>query len=219
VVVFSFYRLNLGISISQFIRQQLKRVSIFDILVPMLIQFSIAALAIIFVFRTNGDSLINIKFIQFSKIVPLIIINITSGPMGEELGWRGFALQELKKKQNTFLSSIIIGMVWGLWHFPLWLVSGFSGIDFIVYSSSFMLGIISFSIFISYYYLKTRNIIVAVLIHFTFNILMQLVVLEDTKFILFVSILYLFASLAIVLSNRKMFFNRPSEKISQPTAK
>jgi membrane protease YdiL (CAAX protease family) len=37
---------------------------------------------------------------------------------GEELGWRGYLLKALKNK-TVLSSSLIIGAVWGLWHFPL----------------------------------------------------------------------------------------------------
>lgn len=39
--------------------------------------------------------------------------------MGEEFGWRGFALPNLQKRYNALISSIIIGTVWGMWHLPM----------------------------------------------------------------------------------------------------
>lgn len=54
------------------------------------------------------------------------------GPLGEELGWRGFALPNLQKKYTALTASIIIGVVWALWHLPAyWAPSGtaISGYD------------------------------------------------------------------------------------------
>jgi membrane protease YdiL (CAAX protease family) len=44
------------------------------------------------------------------------------GGGNEELGWRGFALPSLQRKYNAFFSSIIIGVVWTLWHAPLGII-------------------------------------------------------------------------------------------------
>jgi membrane protease YdiL (CAAX protease family) len=40
------------------------------------------------------------------------------GGGNEELGWRGFALPRLQEKYSPILSSIVIGIVWTLWHAP-----------------------------------------------------------------------------------------------------
>lgn len=38
--------------------------------------------------------------------------------LGEELGWRGFALPALlEQRRSAFVSSLILGLLWALWHF------------------------------------------------------------------------------------------------------
>jgi membrane protease YdiL (CAAX protease family) len=41
------------------------------------------------------------------------------GPLGEEIGWRGWLLPRLQLRLSPLLASLIVGLVWGLWHLPL----------------------------------------------------------------------------------------------------
>ena len=68
---------------------------------------------------------------------------LISGPLSEEFGWRGFLTDTIFNKNNILKCSVIIGLVWGLWHLPLyfypaqiqyeWInINIFLGIGFIV---------------------------------------------------------------------------------------
>ena len=46
------------------------------------------------------------------------------GPVEEELGWRGFALPRLQQHRNALDASILLGLIWGFWHLPLYFVLG-----------------------------------------------------------------------------------------------
>lgn len=52
-------------------------------------------------------------------IPSLIVSTFVNGGMSEEFGWRGYALPRLQVKFNALTSSIILGAVEGLWHYPL----------------------------------------------------------------------------------------------------
>ena len=52
------------------------------------------------------------------------IIAIFTGATGEELGWRGFALPRLQRRCSALISSLLLGLYWGIWHLPSWIISG-----------------------------------------------------------------------------------------------
>ena len=63
------------------------------------------------------------------SVVPSIIILTIFAGMGEEFGWRGFALPRLQARHNALVSSLIIGALWALWHIPLYFIKGTSQYD------------------------------------------------------------------------------------------
>lgn len=95
--------------------------------------------------------------------IPLFII----GGGFEELGWRGYLQPKLEKVTSYLVSTLIVGLIWSIWHLPLWLISGTvqSALPFVVYT--FLAIILSFSFTTLYKY--TRNILLVVLSHAWFN--------------------------------------------------
>jgi len=63
-------------------------------------------------------------FEQFpiSIIVFLYIFIFTA--LGEEYGWRAYALPRLQERYSHFTSSSVLGFVWALWHLPLFWMAG-----------------------------------------------------------------------------------------------
>lgn len=53
-------------------------------------------------------------FVLRSILFTLLVVAV-----GEEAGWRGWMLPELQKRFSPLASTVLIGIVWGLWHYPL----------------------------------------------------------------------------------------------------
>jgi membrane protease YdiL (CAAX protease family) len=45
---------------------------------------------------------------------------LLGGPLGEEIGWRGFALPRLQELHGPVKASLILGLLWAFWHAPIW---------------------------------------------------------------------------------------------------
>ena len=61
-------------------------------------------------------------------IVPTLVFWLVFGPVPEEIGWRGYALGGLLGPQpgrrRVLVASLVIGVVWTLWHVPLYFIEG-----------------------------------------------------------------------------------------------
>ncbi len=128
---------------------------------------------------------------------------LLSGPLGEELGWRGFALLELQKKYSPLIASIIIGFWWGMWHLPIWLTTGFIGMDLIKYSFFFMLTIIATTIIMTVCYTINQNLMIPIIIHQLFNFFIGSINGNLIDLIMYNAILYSAVAVLLILINPK----------------
>ena len=59
------------------------------------------------------------------KIVILFLVfTLGFDGLGEEIGWRGFALPKLLEGRSALVASLILGALWAVWHFPFALTKG-----------------------------------------------------------------------------------------------
>ncbi|HLS13271.1 MAG TPA: type II CAAX endopeptidase family protein [Beutenbergiaceae bacterium] len=52
--------------------------------------------------------------------VNLVLLLIVPG-MVEEIGWRGFGLPLVQERSGPIVASVVIGVLWAVWHYPLWI--------------------------------------------------------------------------------------------------
>ncbi len=108
------------------------------------------------------------------RIFPFAVFILLFGPLPEELGWRGYALDGLQARYNALVSSLILGAVWSLWHLPLFFMRGTFQHDVLKFGTldfwSFLAGTIVVSILFTWLYNNThRSTLSAILFHFMVN--------------------------------------------------
>jgi hypothetical protein len=88
--------------------------------------------------------------------------------LGEEVGWRGFALPRLLARFSPIAASLLLGAVWGIWHLPSFFVSGLpqAGLQIPV----FLLGALSLSVIATWIVIHARgSVFLSMLLHFSVN--------------------------------------------------
>ncbi|QTD40454.1 CPBP family intramembrane glutamic endopeptidase [Sporosarcina sp. Te-1] len=198
-----FKKIYPGHSFIQFIKNKFKnRLKLSALLTASMIQIFIFLMILFFVSTTSeADSLFTKT--SWGVLVYYFFKTLLSGPLGEELGWRGFALLELQKKYPPLLASIIIGFWWGLWHLPIWFTTGYMGMDLINYSFFFMIAIISTTILMTAFYNLNRNLTIPIAIHFFFNFFIGLIKGNLIDLIMYNAFLYGIAAFLIIVINPK----------------
>jgi len=96
------------------------------------------------------------------------LLALTTGPLGEEAGWRGFYLPRLLSKYGPLPASLILGLVWSLWHYPLYYGSVMGSAGGI---ARFTASVLCFSLLLTILWAHTGgSVFWAVVLHWTINI-------------------------------------------------
>jgi membrane protease YdiL (CAAX protease family) len=88
--------------------------------------------------------------------------------LGEEVGWRGYALPALQARHGAFLASVILGAVWALWHVPQFFnpATLYSDLPFVL----FLAYLIPFSVLITWVFNSAGGcVLMAMLVHAIMN--------------------------------------------------
>lgn len=99
-----------------------------------------------------------------SALAVALLLSAIKGPV-EEFGWRGFALPLLQRHLAPFWSALLLGMIWGFWHLPVFVLSGTqqSAWSF----NAFFAGTVAISVIATALYNATRgSIFFAAVFHF-----------------------------------------------------
>jgi membrane protease YdiL (CAAX protease family) len=119
------------------------------------------------------------------SLITFVIFIFIFGPLPEELGWRGYVLDELQEQMNAVVASIVLGVIWAIWHMPLFFMNG-------TYQNELGIGTLSFwqfcifavvfSVLITWVYNNNRSsTLSAALFHFIVNLTGNLIEISPTE--------------------------------------
>lgn len=150
-----------------------------------------------------------IDYVPWKGNISFYILNFVSmliGSAAEEIGWRGFLLPNLEKKHTPFMSSVIVGILWGVWHLNF--MAGIFG--FILYTVT----IIEMSILMSWVYNKSNGSLFLMTVwHLVFNLASRIFLWDRFGLQLFIveAIVFAIPCLLVLVYEVNTYFLKSSE--------
>jgi uncharacterized protein len=189
-----------------------RRIGLYWWPIILFLQFLINIVASLFSFIGGGDPG-QLRFCEAFLNAPLgfLAFMLIFGPIPEEIGWRGYGLDALRTRMNLLNTSLLLGVIWALWHLPLAFVEGSfqNGLaEYMPSLISYFFAFIPTSIIMSWIYYRTnRSTLSAILFHFAGNTAGEIFHLSlETRVIQ--TVLCAVVALIIVIAERPLFRQR-----------
>ncbi|WP_255681425.1 CPBP family intramembrane glutamic endopeptidase [Natrinema sp. SYSU A 869] len=112
-----------------------------------------------------------------AAFLPTLLFS-TLPPVLEELGWRGYALDQLQRTRTALAAGLILGVIWAVWHLPLFLIEGTNQHDAVGFLTTrfwlFMIGVVALSVAFTWIHNGTGgSILASILLHSWTNFTLQ----------------------------------------------
>jgi membrane protease YdiL (CAAX protease family) len=121
---------------------------------------------------TSGRALI----VTVGGPVPFIVGMLVAGPLAEEPGWRGTAYPRMRASMGRIQAGLLLGVVWAIWHLPLFFIHGTTQAGLGLFSWSgllFMLNVLPMALLTGYAY-ERAGVAASIAVHFAVNTTMAL---------------------------------------------
>lgn len=148
----------------------------------------------------------------------------TLPPLLEELGWRGYALDRLQLNRSALVSGLILGVIWSIWHLPLFFIEGSYQHDMVGFGTlefwMFMIGIVPLSVAFTWVYNNTaRSILAVILLHGWTNFTVQTIELTGRSEVFHIGLWFVVVALLTVIWGAKTLTKGDEMPPSPPRAR
>lgn len=135
-----------------------------------------------------------------SQAIPFAIgMQIITGAVGEELGWRGFLLPRLRRRYGPVTAAWVMGSVWSLWHLPAWFVPWLPHRTFPLAPTLIMTA--CFGVFMAFvFYRAGESVIATILAHLSLNIMTAMGGVRLSSVVFWTTLATMFSVVAILAS-------------------
>ena len=160
------------------------------------IPFAVAAVALV-AYVLLGNVAPGLGTISAIEVLIFVLV------IGEEIGWRGFLMPRLRGRMSLPAAGLVTGIVWTLWHLPIYLAPDQGLAAFAV----FAWWVVPFAIVMGFVAERARySVIVATVMHGSANISLPILLpnVDRTSTLLATGTVYLVLAVALVVRSRSM---------------
>ena len=168
--------------------RQVRRIGLRWFLVILTVPVVVTVVAAILDSLLAGPGVALGEGVQEFSVNPLAMLPAlffaTLPPILEELGWRGYVLDRLQLGRSALTASLLLGIVWAVWHLPLFFIAGSFQREVVGFATTgfwlFMVGIVALSVIFTWVYNHTsRSVLGIVLLHGWVNFVSETVEVAD----------------------------------------
>ena len=188
------------------------RVKTFNVIAAIIVFGAIITVSIL-VSTLFGQSIDQFAFtddFSFAGGGAAALLTIVLAAFFEELGWRGYAEDSIAFYCSWWKESIIFGVVWSLWHLPLFFIPDTYHFNILQespwFAVNFLVSILPLGFIFTWVYVKNeRSIFACMIFHFFVNLMQEKIAMTQTTKCVETFVLYIVAGI-IVLLNKDLYF-------------
>ncbi len=194
--VIMFKKLRPGTSLKAFVGQLFGAKLRLDLILVSGTAVALSSILPLFILSVlQGQSPVSYFSLKGYSLPVTLLLCLFAGPLGEELGWRGYLRVELEKKFGFIKACLVAGVIWALWHAILWFVGivfmgDETGWPLVLYIISNIVVMTSLVIIMHVVMEKSGNLLNAVWVHFCYNVIFYHLVHIDHTYFALLTVMY-----------------------------